>query len=420
MPAKKPTNQTKVTKPAVAKKATSNRHKLLGGVWIVLGIILLAYLAVGLWVLLTGTTSSFARTITTVFPYPASKIVMPGYLGWEVLSLLVYGLFLVSAGYLIYLAVKREFKRWQRVLPALVVFVLAVVGLVTVPKPTNTVVSYHAYLDRYQSLKKFQDQQNKAAGGQNASQTSDDQLKAAALNQLTVLDKAITQEAKMRGVSVSSKDVNAAYKQYADRLQGEANLKKQLKDYLGWGPSQFKEEIRLKLLQDKLNAKLATDDKLNADRKQKAEDFLNQVKQQNKDFAEVAKQSDDPAAANGGDQGFIKRGETEQAVESAIFSLDTNQISDIIKTQQGYVIVQVVEKQPDQVRVRSILVKNRTLSDYIPEQLKQARVSIFVKGLVWDNTVTSVQPKNKPATTQPTAPASPGVAPAAPASPATQ
>ncbi|NOZ49776.1 MAG: hypothetical protein GXP37_06960 [Chloroflexi bacterium] len=77
------------------------------------------------------------------------------------------------------------------------------------------------------------------------------------------------------------------------------------------------------------------------------------------DFAVVAKElSEDPGSApNGGELGWFGRGQMVPAFEDAAFSLAVNEISQPVKTDFGFHIIQVEEKDEakDQVRARHIL-----------------------------------------------------------------
>ena len=78
----------------------------------------------------------------------------------------------------------------------------------------------------------------------------------------------------------------------------------------------------------------------------KAEGLLKQIKGGG-DFAALATQnSEDPGSkTKGGDLGWVVRGQTVKKFETSAFSLQPNQISDIVTTQYGFHILQVLEKQ---------------------------------------------------------------------------
>jgi peptidyl-prolyl cis-trans isomerase SurA len=77
----------------------------------------------------------------------------------------------------------------------------------------------------------------------------------------------------------------------------------------------------------------------------KAQDILDQFHKGAK-FADLAKKySDGPSAKDGGDLSYFKRGTLSKELEDKVFALKAGEVTDVIRTKQGYVILQAVEHQ---------------------------------------------------------------------------
>jgi peptidyl-prolyl cis-trans isomerase D len=83
----------------------------------------------------------------------------------------------------------------------------------------------------------------------------------------------------------------------------------------------------------------------------RAEGLLKQIRQ-GADFAELAKKNseDSASAAKGGDLEWVVRQQTVKAFEDAAFSLKPKEISNVITTEYGLHILQVLEKQEARLR----------------------------------------------------------------------
>jgi peptidyl-prolyl cis-trans isomerase D len=101
----------------------------------------------------------------------------------------------------------------------------------------------------------------------------------------------------------------------------------------------------------------------------RAEDLLKQIKG-GADFAELAKKnSDDPGSASkGGDLGWIVRDQTVKAFEAAAFALKPKELSSVIKTEYGFHILQVLEKEDAHLK------PFEEVKDLIAQEMKKQQV----------------------------------------------
>jgi peptidyl-prolyl cis-trans isomerase SurA len=80
------------------------------------------------------------------------------------------------------------------------------------------------------------------------------------------------------------------------------------------------------------------------DLKKKAETALKRVKD-GEDFGEIAKRfSDSTTSKQGGFLGVYKRGELSKELEAIVFKMKKNELTDVMDTKQGYLVLQVLER----------------------------------------------------------------------------
>jgi peptidyl-prolyl cis-trans isomerase D len=133
-----------------------------------------------------------------------------------------------------------------------------------------------------------------------------------------------------------------------------------------------------------------TQGKPDADKKQllaKAQDVLKQLKNGG-DFAKLAEKNSDDTnnAPKGGDLGWIVRGQMVPDFEKAVFALKPGETSDIVTTQYGYHIAQVLEHEQarvkpfdevkgglaDELRKQNVADKMQSMSDEIRAALAKS------------------------------------------------
>jgi len=106
------------------------------------------------------------------------------------------------------------------------------------------------------------------------------------------------------------------------------------------------------------------------------------------DFAEVAKaESEGPSAPRGGDLGQFGRGRMVPAFEEAVFSMEPGQVSDIVETQFGYHLIEVLERKTIPLEeVRDRLQKelenrqrNQIIGQWLEELKEKATIEMTAK-----------------------------------------
>lgn len=95
------------------------------------------------------------------------------------------------------------------------------------------------------------------------------------------------------------------------------------------------------------------------------------------DFAELAKElSQDNSSSNGGDLGWFSRGQMVREFDSVAFSLNTNQVSDPVRTAFGWHLIKVTDKKTEkgieQVKASHILLRVHASTETIDRLYKSA------------------------------------------------
>ncbi len=102
---------------------------------------------------------------------------------------------------------------------------------------------------------------------------------------------------------------------------------------------------------------------VNKEEREKAVAKIEGIKKQlaeGADFAELArKYSDDGSGRTGGNLGWTSRGSFVPEFEAAAFQLENNEVSDVVETEFGFHIIQVLNRRGNSIETRHILVRPR-------------------------------------------------------------
>ncbi|MDD5085227.1 MAG: peptidylprolyl isomerase [Candidatus Omnitrophica bacterium] len=255
-----------------------------------------------------------------------------------------------------------------------------------------------------------------------------DEARRILLNQL-IEDRLVYQESKRAGVKMAEEEVDASVNDFKDRFQNDAEFNKLLKEE-GMTMTKLREryerqiairklhqyEVRGKVMvspkeveqyyKDHIN-EFATNERIQVrtitirkspeavekgltdeTAKAKAEAVLKELIDTKADFAELAKRySQDSYALEGGELGFIERGDMVEAIDQALFSLKKGELSQVLESKLGYHIFRVDDIQAGKVQaldemrgnIQGIIYREKMRKRFVEwmEQLKkEAYISI--------------------------------------------
>lgn len=170
-------------------------------------------------------------------------------------------------------------------------------------------------------------------------------------------------------VSVTESEIKSYYKKNREKLMGPERVKAR-HIFVRLRPEMTEEErdaVRKKI--DDARARLDAGEK----------------------FADLAVAvSEDPAAASGGDLGWIARGTVSGPFEVVLFSLPKTEISAVVPTDYGYHIIQVLEKQ--EAAVQSLEDARTDIEYELLEEKRRVEVQRYLAGLRADTEVWTFLP----------------------------
>ncbi|HMA99414.1 MAG TPA: peptidylprolyl isomerase [Spirochaetota bacterium] len=229
----------------------------------------------------------------------------------------------------------------------------------------------------------------------------------------------IEEKAKQRDYQVTAQEIDSELKKMEDHYKGRENFEKKIKA-AGTDRETVKQGIAKSLKVDKVIEDLCKDmpqiteeecislfeqnkqkyqqpEKVNVrhilvkeDANSRARSQLEEVKNKlvnGESFAELASRySDCPSKDNGGELGFIKRGETVPPFEEAAFALKPGECSDIVKTEYGLHLIYAVDRKEagqlsyeeakDNIKQNIFYTrKNERINNFIKKLKKEASIS---------------------------------------------
>ncbi len=245
--------------------------------------------------------------------------------------------------------------------------------------------------------------------------------------------KLLLNQAKLDSVEVSDKEVDGELNHRINMFIEQIGSKEKLEAYfnktLAEIKSEFRDIIRDQLITRRMQAKIAGDIKITPSEVQKffnkipkdslpmiqaeteysqivrypkiseeaksevrkrLEDYRDRVLNKGADFGTLAfMYSEDPGSKDqNGELGFVNRADLVPQFSSAAFALKEGEVSKVVETEFGFHIIQLIARKGDQVNVRHILLKPKTM---MSEMLTAKKFLDSIKVVLTKDTLTFEQ-----------------------------
>lgn len=251
-------------------------------------------------------------------------------------------------------------------------------------------ISYASFLKKYDAtLKDYQNYRNSSV---DESDEFKKHVKEEVLNSL-IKEALIEKLAKKFNIEVKNSEVEEEYQERLSYYNNDESLLEQkLKEYRNMNLEEYKNSIRKEILREKVKEKVLNEDKVYSEARQKAEDILSRIRN-GEDFGKLADELSDKinGTAKGGDIGYVYKNYTDDPVSknpsskserimfylpdahNTIFALKVGEVSDVVRTDYGYHIFKVLERDSDKVRVAQIWIKTPNFEQWLFQKIEEAQ-----------------------------------------------
>lgn len=205
-----------------------------------------------------------------------------------------------------------------------------------------------------------------------------------------VEDRAIEILAQKEGIKINESDLTKSVDQKLEKMGNGAAVKEQLTRLYGWTIADFKEKVvRPSLYREKLENVFEEKYQNSKTSKDKIEAAENELNGRVKNFSEVVTEfSDGSSNQAAGELGWFRKDQIVPEIADQIFALKKGERSAVLESPLGFHIVEMEERKmsgkDELARIRQIFVSKKTFADWIDEELEKMKISVPLKGYVWN------------------------------------
>jgi len=258
-------------------------------------------------------------------------------------------------------------------------------------------------------------------------------------------EKLLLNQAKLDSIEVTESEVDGELQARIDQILAYMNNDlKQFEDYYGQTVSEVKESFRQdlenQLLVQRMRSKIVSEvtitpaevksffnkiepdslpyfnseveigeivynPKVNDEEKEiartKLEEIRGRIVEGGEDFADLAKiYSQDPSSGRlGGDLGMQRRGTFVTEFEATVYNLSKDEISEIVETEFGFHLIQLIDRRGNNIHCRHILIISEITQadlDLAGETLNKVKIQLQKDSISFSRAVKTYSDKNSP------------------------
>lgn len=198
-------------------------------------------------------------------------------------------------------------------------------------------------------------------------------------------NKLLECSAQKNKINVSEEELEREVEKTIVQAGNKKTLENIIRNLYDWDLITFQKKVLYYyILENKMAEILNKDPEINSQALEKISEIEKKVKENPENFYKIAQKYSEDTETNyrGGDLNWVKKGQLDQTLEQAAFTLKVGDISQILQTNAGYHLIKITDKKTtpegvEQVRLSHILIKTRALEDWLEEKLRQSEIYKF-------------------------------------------
>lgn len=251
------------------------------------------------------------------------------------------------------------------------------------------------------SIRQFYENQDFSDVGLRVDFATADGRKRLKIKEKNLLNKLIENQiieklAESRGIVITKEMASQNVQRELDHYGNGSEVEKTLANLYDWNIDDFKEKI---VKPDMYRAELDKKRQIESSDFAQAKNKITQAQQEiagEGDFSAVAqKYSEGESAKNGGDLGWFSAAQMMPEIAISAFLMKKGEHSNIIESPIGFHLIQIDDKKTedgiDKVKIRQILVRTESFSDWLFEQEKNMNVFVWLKDYSWNRENASIE-----------------------------